>query len=177
MVDIVSHGIATVTKWRCSRDRPRCRGEQFPLHKLLFRSLRWKRNDAEWCSTDPGIVWQWYRYPRKPISSCVYCLRIACNKYTLQATYCKIIIECNDALRGMYRGRYIWNSWLRARYCKVLVLQGIGDTELQALHRTGAGVAAQAWQAVTHREATARGGRCLFFLTMRFFNDAMFSNS
>ena len=82
-------------------------------------------------------------------------LRIAGNKYTLQATYCKIIIECNDALRGMYRGRYIWNSWLRARYCKVLVLQGIGDTELQALHRTGAGVAAQAWQAVTHREATA----------------------
>ena len=82
-------------------------------------------------------------------------LRIAGNKYTLQATYCKIIIECNDALRGMYRGRYVWNSWLRAWYCKVLVLQGIGDTELQALHRTGAGVAAQAWQAVTHREATA----------------------
>ena len=34
-------------------------------------------------------------------------LRIARNKYTLQATYCKIIIECNDALRGMYRGRYV----------------------------------------------------------------------
>ena len=34
-------------------------------------------------------------------------LRFARNKYTLQATYCKIIIECNDALRGMYRGRYV----------------------------------------------------------------------
>ena len=28
-----------------------------------------------------------------------------------------------------------------------------------------------------HTAAGARGGRCLFFLTMRCFNDAMFSNS